>query len=411
MSDSQPQEDGDACAHDEEATNWTSTSIFMNVIDDVTASPHTSTPVNIATFIGTRSGSRGDKGRRMYFADLNENTDAYRQDVLFPAFNDACRLDGFFSTSRGYQHTPPSTRLICNRSKVYTGFLPKSDQGSSDDGGGGGGGGGDGGGSAPSVAAADATRRKRPRNSRTGRPLSREERCHFTFPIFWDEERSLWYIWERSAGCLQHTGHCRVPPGEKKARHTVVVRHTEDSVGEEGAAAQDDVDDNVDNDGDYHNDEGDGDSHDDGDDDPIENDSPPFDDHVAAATVRTIRPAVALPVVQPIAATMTDVSIQQLVTITENVILPKRQQENLFPLFSDLCTECDDALTYVACVQGLRELHAKLRARKASAVVMNGDSHRHFASLRGVDRTEASYQRYNYGNADQRTVYNGYHWA
>jgi hypothetical protein len=268
------------------------------------------------------------------------------------------------------------------------------------------------------VVAAGATRRKRPRNSRTGRPLSRAERCHFTFPIFWDEERSLWYIWERSAGCLQHTGHCRVPPGEKKARHTVVVRRTEDSAGEERAAAQDDDDDSVVNDEDCHSDEGDGDdgdSHDDGDDDPIENNSPPFDDHVAAATVRTIRPAAAPPVVQPIAAIMTDVSIQQLVTITESVILPKRQQENLFPLFSDLCMECDDALTYVACVQGLRELHAKLRARKASSMVMNGDSHRHFASLRGVDRgvdrTEASYQRYNFGNADQRTVYNGYHWA
>lgn len=392
-----PQEDGDACAHDEEATNWTSQSIMMNVIDDVTATPHTSTPVNIAPFIGTRKGTRGDKGRQMYFADFHENTDAYRRDVLFPAFDDACRLDGFFSTSRVYQHDdPPSTRIICNRSKVYTGFLPpKSDQGGSADGSGGEGG------TAPSVAA--GATRKRPRNSRTGRPLSREERCRFTFRIFWDEERSLWYIWERSAGCLHHTGHCRVPPGEKKRRHTEVVRCIE-GAGEEEAAVHDDVGNQHDDDG--EDDDGDGESHDDGD----ENVPPPFDDDAAAAgTVGTIPPAgAAAP--PPVAANMTDVSFQQLVTITENVILPKRQQENLFPLFAELCRECDDAFTYAACVQGLRELHATLRARKAT-VMTNGNSRSQAAVFRCLDSSEASYQRYNLGNADQGTLYNGYHWA
>jgi hypothetical protein len=400
------QADCDACARGEEATNWTSTSIVMNVVDDVTATPQTFKPVNIAQFIGTRRGMRGDKGKKMYFADFSENTDAYRQDVLFPALNDACRLDGFFASSRGYQRNPPVARIICNRSKVYRVLRPKDDKGASLDGGGGGEG------SAPPSVAAGA---KRKRKSKTGRALSVEDRCHFTFPIFWDEERKLWYIWERSAGCPKHTGHCRVPPGEKKKRHTEVLRRGgEESVCEEEAVGHDDVGNRHDGDAG----EGDGSSQEDGGekddshDDCNENLPPPCADDDAAAASSTIRPAAAA-AVQPIAPSVTGVSTPQLFSIAENVIRPKRQQENLYPLFSDLCSECDDPLTYLACVQGLRELHAKLRARKASSssmAVNNNVDSRLFAPFRGLDGSEALYQRYNFGNPDPRTMFNGYHW-
>jgi hypothetical protein len=78
-----------------EKKSWRTDRILMNVIDDINANPHTTDEVNIAQFIGTMTGSRGDKGKSIYLADFNENTEEYQASMLFPAFKDACKAEGF----------------------------------------------------------------------------------------------------------------------------------------------------------------------------------------------------------------------------------------------------------------------------------------------------------------------------
>jgi hypothetical protein len=104
--------------HDSKKT-WTTTTIIMNIIDDVSENPRTSTPTNVAAFIGQRKGARGPKGEKKFFADFNDNSDEYRADKVFPAFKKACRPEGFFAISKGYENMELRLRIVCNRAKQH----------------------------------------------------------------------------------------------------------------------------------------------------------------------------------------------------------------------------------------------------------------------------------------------------
>jgi hypothetical protein len=87
----------------EEKKSWRTDRILMNVIDDTGADPRSSGEVDITQFVGKLAGRRGDKGKRIYFVDFNENTNAYREEKVFPAFRAACRQAGFeVISSTGY---------------------------------------------------------------------------------------------------------------------------------------------------------------------------------------------------------------------------------------------------------------------------------------------------------------------
>jgi hypothetical protein len=181
----------------EEKKSWRTECILMNVFDDVTAEPRTSTAVNIAQYNGTRAGRRGDKGKRIYFADFNENNKAYRESKVFPTFRAACKQAGFPMISTGYSNARCRVILSCNRFMLH-----KNDEEDETD--------------HDGEEAIETMETRRSRNRPTGRPTKEDDRCSFQFPVYWDEEIKLFYIWEKNAGCLEHKGHPKVHPDEIK---------------------------------------------------------------------------------------------------------------------------------------------------------------------------------------------------
>jgi hypothetical protein len=170
--------------------------VHMSMFVDIASEPRVSIRVNIAQFVGKRHGRQKDKGRKMYFADFNENDDDFRRSKLYPAFQKACRLAGFKSTNNGWEEGEQRVRFTCSQTRHFrrtASAVNENDE----------------------TAVAGNTNRWR-RNRTTSRPLAKEDQCCFMMPIFWDEVEKLWYMWERSAGNLQHNGHCELDPEEVK---------------------------------------------------------------------------------------------------------------------------------------------------------------------------------------------------
>jgi hypothetical protein len=175
---------------------WTTDAVHMSMFVDIASEPRVSIRVNIAQFVGKRHGRQKDKGRKMYFADFNENDDDFRRRKLYPAFQKACRLAGFKATNNGWEAGEQRVRFTCSRTRHFRRTASAVNE------------------HEETAVAGDTNRRRR--NRTTSRPLAKEDQCHFMMPIFWDEVEKLWYMWERSAGNLQHNGHCELDPEEVK---------------------------------------------------------------------------------------------------------------------------------------------------------------------------------------------------
>jgi hypothetical protein len=174
--------------------------INMRVVDnpDSPKAEWTFSTHNIATYIGKRPASAADKGKQIFFAGLDTgiNDRNYRRNIVFPAFKAACRPAGFVAASSGYEPKECRVRIVCNRSEQYDPRMR---------------------GAAAFINAPTQEGTGGSRATRTNRPLTKEEKCPFQFPIYWHEERKLWYIWSKNAGCLKHCGHCQLLPDEVPA--------------------------------------------------------------------------------------------------------------------------------------------------------------------------------------------------
>jgi hypothetical protein len=358
---------------------WKVNSLLMEVIDDIDAEPRTTTLTCIAKFIGHRSGARGRKGRRIYFANFVENNPLYRRTVLYPAFRKACLPEGFLAAPNGYQLKDLCVRIGCSRCRLYAdGNASKKA-------------------SAP-VKQGTREANKKSRKRKTWRPLSKEDRCTFQFPIYWDEGRKLWYIWEYNAGCRRHRGHRRLTAEEAAGSRTgfadmalfppraeAVAAAAVEAVAAAIAAAPaaNEAEEKASSEGGdieaSAHDDGEGDAVIDTDDasfgppggdneEDVQHGHPTDDSRFcnryprhgtgqsyggSFAAASSPGPAAALvPVPDP--------PPEVLAAIRTAVIWPGTQYQHLHPLLLELCGACRDERTYYRCVMGLQNLRNEL---------------------------------------------------
>ncbi|KAL7555493.1 hypothetical protein ACA910_010966 [Epithemia clementina (nom. ined.)] len=111
---------------------------------------------------------------------FNHNTFEFRKKVLFPFFDSACHKGGCH-VNGSYQQKDSYVRFECFRGKMYTPKKSKNNK--------------------------PITRQRR--NVFTARPKDKTCRCKFVFSVYWDDDRSRWYVKQWGSGCRTHTGHGR----------------------------------------------------------------------------------------------------------------------------------------------------------------------------------------------------------
>jgi hypothetical protein len=114
---------------------------------------------NLAAYIGRAShGQHGIvKGRMLYLSDYNQNTKNYRHEILLSGLNNMCRQAGFSVMSKGYEARANKLRVICRRGRIH-----KAKEG---------------------THGSQMKKRQTP----TNRPIKIDEKCKFSFDLFWDE--------------------------------------------------------------------------------------------------------------------------------------------------------------------------------------------------------------------------------